>query len=56
MSATAALRNRSFAERQRRLAAGVTDSAARLTERQGYPPPYWTLLELARAVRVVDRR
>ena len=55
MSATAALRNRSFAERQRRLAAGVTDSAARLTERQGYPPPYWTLLELARVERSRER-
>lgn len=49
MSAAAALRNRSFSERQRRLAASVAADADRLTAERGYPPPYWVLLELARA-------
>ncbi len=49
MSARAALRNRSFSERQRRIAAQVTDDATRLRAQQGYPPPYWVLLDLARA-------
>jgi hypothetical protein len=49
MSAAAALRNRAFSERQRALAASVTLEADRLTAEQGYPPPYWVLVELARA-------
>jgi permuted papain-like amidase YaeF/Yiix C92 family enzyme len=48
MSARAALRNRAFSDRQRWVAAHVTAAAARLTRQQGYPPPYWVLLELAR--------
>ncbi len=56
MSATAALENRSFSERQRRLAARVTEAAGRLTQRQGYPPPYWVLLDLARVETAEERR
>ena len=48
MSATAALRNRAFGIRQRRLAARVDQGALLLAQTRGYPPPYWTLLELAR--------
>jgi len=48
MSARAALRNRSFSDRQRWVAVCVTEAAARWTGQQGYPPPYWVLLDLAR--------
>jgi hypothetical protein len=56
MAAAAALRNRVFSERQRRLAERVTEAAARLTRQQGYPPPYWVLLDLARAETAAERR
>jgi hypothetical protein len=49
MSAEAALRNRAYAERHRRLAAEVRARALTLTDERGYRPPYWALLELARA-------
>lgn len=49
MSPTAALRNRAFGERHRRLAATVAARADSVARAQGYPPPYWTLVELARA-------
>jgi len=55
MSARAALRNRSFSERQRRIAAHVSDDATRFTSQQAYPPPYWVLLDLARARTTGDR-
>lgn len=48
MSATAAVRNRAFGIRQRRLAARVDQGATVLAQTRGYPPPYWALLELAR--------
>jgi hypothetical protein len=48
MSARAALRNSAFSDRQRRVAGRVTESAAQWSRRQGYPPPYWVLLDLAR--------
>lgn len=48
MSAAAAVRNRAFGIRQRRLAARVDQGAMLLAQTRGYPPPYWTLLELAR--------
>jgi len=51
MSAAPAVRNRGFTERQRRIASEVRQAADRLTAEQGYPPPYWTLVELARASR-----
>jgi len=50
MSARSALRNQSFSARQRALAAEVTTRAAELEREQGYPPPYWALLDLARSV------
>ena len=56
MSAAAALRNRVFSERQRRLAERVTAAAGRLTRQQGYPPPYWVLLDLARVETAAERR
>jgi hypothetical protein len=56
MSAAAALRNRVFTERQRRLAERVNAAAAWLTQQQGYPPPYWVLLDLARAETAAERR
>jgi len=48
MSARAALRNSAFSDRQRWVAARVSEAAARWTRQQGYPPPYWVLLDLAR--------
>ena len=48
MSARAALRNKAFGERQRGFAAQVTRAADSLGQIQGYPPPYWRLLDLAR--------
>jgi len=48
MSARAALRNRAFSDRQRWVAARVAEAAARFTREQGYPPPYWVLLDLSR--------
>jgi len=48
MSARAALRNRAFSDRQRWVAGRVTEAAARWNRQQGYPPPYWVLLDLAR--------
>ena len=48
MSAAAALRSRAFSDRERRLAGRVAAQATMLASGQGYPPPFWTLLELAR--------
>jgi len=48
MSARAALRNSAFSDRERWVAVQVTEAAARWTRQQGYPPPYWVLLDLAR--------
>jgi hypothetical protein len=48
MSAEAALRNRAFSARHRRIAERVRARAARVEADQGYPPPYWTLVDLAR--------
>ena len=48
MAAAAALRNQAFAARQRAIAARVNERAYRLAREQGYPPPYWALLGLAR--------
>lgn len=49
MSATAALRNTVFSTRQRHLAGAVRIAADSMATAQGYPPPYWRLLDLARA-------
>jgi permuted papain-like amidase YaeF/Yiix C92 family enzyme len=48
MSATAALRNRAFETRERLLAARVDQWATVVAQTRGYPPPYWSLLDLAR--------
>ncbi len=48
MSARAALQNRAFTERQRRIAAEVTVFTEAFREQFGYTPPYWTLVGLAR--------
>jgi hypothetical protein len=48
MSATAALRNQAFSARQRALAARVAADADRFAAEQGYPAPYWVLVDLAR--------
>ncbi len=50
MSPAAALRNRSFATRQRQLAERVSAQAARRAREQGYPPTYWALVDLARGL------
>lgn len=49
MSPSAALRHAAFTERQRALAAMLRARADSLAAVQGYPPPYWTLVDLARA-------
>jgi hypothetical protein len=49
MPARAALRNKAFSARQRALAARVLAGVERFTAETGYPPPYWALLDLARA-------
>jgi hypothetical protein len=52
MSAQSALRHEAFVERQRALAARVRVAAEALEAKQGYPPSYWTLVQLAgQAVR-----
>jgi hypothetical protein len=48
MSAASALRHEAFVERQRALAALVQVAEGRQTAAQGYPPPYWALVDLAR--------
>ena len=50
MSARSALRNQAFSIRQRALAEEVAKRAAVREREQGYPPPYWALLDLARSV------
>lgn len=48
MSARAALRNRAFGERQRRIAEAVHLEVAAQERDRGYPLTYWKILELAR--------
>lgn len=55
MSARAALRNRAFGDRQRRIAAEVHDRIAVLERDQGYPLTYRLILELARAAAGEER-
>jgi len=55
MSAKAALRNRAFGERQRRIAAEVHDRIAVLERDQGYPLTYRLILELARTAAGEER-
>ena len=49
MSATAALRNRSYSASHAARAAAVRTAAARWQSERGYPPAYWTLVDLAEA-------
>jgi hypothetical protein len=49
MSARAALQNRAFTERQRRIAADVHDRIAVLERDQGYPLTYRLIVDLARS-------
>jgi hypothetical protein len=48
MSPAAALRNKSFSDRHDTIAATVYRDAMRFRSEQGYPPPYWKLIELSR--------
>jgi hypothetical protein len=48
MSAAAALRNRAYGARHALLAARVGEVARAWQEEHGYPPAYWTLVELGR--------
>jgi len=50
MPAAAALRNRAFSGSQRQLAELVAAAADGFVLERGYPPPYWVLVEMARAV------
>jgi hypothetical protein len=49
-------RRDAFSDRQRWVAVRVTEAAARWTRQQGYPPPYWVLLDLARTATEALRR
>jgi hypothetical protein len=49
MSARSALRNQAFSARQRSIASEVAARARVWESEHGYPPPYWTLLAIARA-------
>lgn len=51
MSAAAALRNRAFSGQQRARARRVTARAEEIERAQGYPPPYWELVRIARSMR-----
>jgi hypothetical protein len=48
MSTAAALRNSAFSKREREFALQVSAEADSVDREQGYSPPYWKLLELAR--------
>lgn len=54
MSPSAALRSQAFSARQLRIADKVDQHAARRETAQGYPPPFWTLLELARTALAAE--
>lgn len=47
MSASSALSHETFVARQRQLAATVEQAARQMEAAQGYPPFYWTLVDLA---------
>jgi hypothetical protein len=51
MSAASALRNRAFSGEQRAWARRVTERAEEIERAQGYPPPYWELVRIARSVK-----
>ena len=54
MAARAALRNRAYIARHRRLADEIRERAGAFAKERGYPPPYWVLLELAREVARIE--
>lgn len=51
MSAASALRNREFSARQTAWAARVRNRARQVEQAQGYWPPYWELVRIAREVK-----
>ena len=51
MSAASALKNREFSARQKAWAARVRERATEVEKAQGYWPPYWELVRIAREVR-----
>jgi hypothetical protein len=51
MSAPSALRNREFSARQKAWAKRVKERADEIEKAQGYAPPYWELVRIARAVK-----
>ncbi len=55
MSATAALRNVFMSKRHEVYAAELTKKEQAFTAEQGYPPPYWQLVELAREIVPVGK-
>ncbi len=54
MSPAAALRNRSYNARHDALSADVLRRASAWRKAQGYPPPYWVLVALAREARALE--
>ena len=48
MSAAAALRNRAYTERHDGIAERVGEAASNFASAEGYPPPYWRLVDIAR--------
>lgn len=56
MSAASALRNKAFTARQKALAAQVRSAADLFSVQEGYPAPYWRLLDLAREAVAAVRR
>ncbi len=56
MSASAALKNSAFGKRELQLAARVRMAADSFRQAQGYPPPYWRLLDLARGAVTGERQ
>ena len=54
MSSSSALRHDAFMTRQRKLAAEVQAAADSTAASQGYPPFYWTLVDLATRATQVD--
>ena len=51
MSATAALRNIWYSKKHAAIVAGLASKAERFRQDQGYAPPYWDLVRLARAAK-----
>lgn len=56
MSATAALRYRWYTRRHERIKAALLEAAEHFRRRQGYEPPYWKLVEMARELRCTSGR